>query len=150
MSAHAQDGTHLSFREGFTLIELMLVVAIIGVVSSIALPKFANIVIKSKEAAVKGQLGAFRSALSIYYSNNEGVFPLSAANLSHALTEGGTYLNEVPNVEIPPPANRANTNLITGMMADNGRWFYSGAPAGHVALCCQTHTSLEGRIWSRW
>jgi general secretion pathway protein G len=137
-------------EKGFTLIELMLVVAIVGVLSSIALPRFAKIVLKSKEAAVKGQLGAFRSAISIYYSNNEGVFPTSAATLSNTLTRGGKYFKTIPSVQIPPPANHLNTNLITGTMADNGRWFYSGSSTGHVAICCRTHFSLDGKRWSQW
>ncbi|HNG46017.1 MAG TPA: prepilin-type N-terminal cleavage/methylation domain-containing protein, partial [Elusimicrobiota bacterium] len=64
-------------KNGFTLIELMLVVAIIGLLAAIAIPKFANLVVKSREAAMKGQLGAIRSALSIYYSDNEGFYPPS-------------------------------------------------------------------------
>ncbi|MBK7546276.1 MAG: prepilin-type N-terminal cleavage/methylation domain-containing protein [Elusimicrobia bacterium] len=63
---------------GFTLIELMLVVAIIGLLASIAIPKFGKLIIRSKEAAVKGKLGSLRSAISIYYAENEGEFPTNA------------------------------------------------------------------------
>jgi prepilin-type N-terminal cleavage/methylation domain-containing protein len=61
---------------GFTLIELMLVVAIVGLLVAIALPKFSNLIDKSREAAAKGNIGALRSALSIYYADNEGIYPL--------------------------------------------------------------------------
>ncbi|HND64395.1 MAG TPA: prepilin-type N-terminal cleavage/methylation domain-containing protein, partial [Elusimicrobiota bacterium] len=64
--------THIHRRSGFTLIELMLVVAIIGLLAAIAVPKFANLVIKAKEASTRGKLGTVRSALSIYYADNEG------------------------------------------------------------------------------
>jgi prepilin-type N-terminal cleavage/methylation domain-containing protein len=51
---------------GFTLIELMLVVAIIGLLAAIALPKFADLVRKAREAALRGKTGAIRSAISNY------------------------------------------------------------------------------------
>lgn len=62
-------------NRGFTLIELMLAVAIIGLLSAIAVPKFGNLIDKAREASLKGQLGSLRSALSLYYADNEGIFP---------------------------------------------------------------------------
>ena len=86
-------------NKGFTLIELMIVVAIIGVLAAIAIPQFANLIDKSKEGATKGSLGAIRSALSIYYGDTEGTYPLDAAALT-SLTTANKYLKQVPSAQI--------------------------------------------------
>ena len=80
---------NLKKSKGFTLIELMIVVAIIGILAAVAIPKFADLVTRSKEASIKGSLGAVRSAVSIYYSDTEGDFP---TNLLTGLTLGARYL----------------------------------------------------------
>ncbi len=69
-------------KKGFTLIELMIVVAIIGILAAIAIPKFAELIRKSNEGASKGNLGAIRSALSIYYGDLEGTYPANVGALT--------------------------------------------------------------------
>lgn len=81
--------------KGFTLIELMIVVAIIGILAAVAIPKFADLVTKSREASVRGNLGAVRSALSIYYGDQEGFYP---SNLFVGLTTGARYMPQVGGV----------------------------------------------------
>jgi prepilin-type N-terminal cleavage/methylation domain-containing protein len=144
---------------GFTLIELMLIVAIIGLLAAIALPKFANLVVKAKEAALKGQLGAIRSALSIYYCDTEGLLP-KHPSVQSVLTSGGKYLEEFPIPEIPAgnhqrPASvgqsvkyEALGSLITDDNIGNANgWFYTNQ---RTMLVHCLHTDTRSTTWSRW
>lgn len=151
-------GPKLFKTRGFTLIELMLVVAIIGLLAAIGTPKFANLVVKTKEAAIKGQLGTIRSALSIYYSDNEGIYP--SANygaLRTSLTTGGKYLDEIEVVSIPTvPGHRGHPNFNAGSVGDvffgnagsGGEWAYL-LPSRSVVVNC-THADSMGTTWSLW
>lgn len=70
----------------------MIVVGIIGILASVALPKYADMVRKSKEARTKGNLGGIRSAISIYYSDNDGNYPEQLEILALARK----YIHEIP------------------------------------------------------
>jgi MSHA pilin protein MshA len=56
-------------EKGFTLIELVIIIVVLGILASVAIPKYRSIVAESREAAARGALGAMRSGVSIYYAN---------------------------------------------------------------------------------
>jgi len=57
-----------SSEKGFTLIELMIVVAIIGILAAIAIPNFMNYQCKAKQSEAKVNLGNIRTAEEAYYA----------------------------------------------------------------------------------
>lgn len=56
-------------QRGFTLVELVIIIVILGLIGAVAIPKYYNMVTKAKESAAKGALGGMRSAISIFYAN---------------------------------------------------------------------------------
>ena len=138
-------------KKGFTLIELMIVVAIIGILAAIAIPKFAELIRKSSEGASKGNLGALRSALSIYYGDMEGQYPSTV----NALTVGGKYLTVLPTAKAPNWHSDSSAVILlsAGALGDVGGWNYNdvstNANIGNVLVSC-THTDTKGSIWSAY
>ncbi len=61
-------------KNGFTLIELMVVITIIGLLSSIAMPRFVEIINSAKVANVQGNLSSMRTAIGMY-SVKTGEYP---------------------------------------------------------------------------
>jgi type IV pilus assembly protein PilA len=57
-------------RKGFTLIELMIVVAIIGILAAIAIPNFLRFQAKSKQSEAKTNLGGIFTAMTAYFGEN--------------------------------------------------------------------------------
>jgi prepilin-type N-terminal cleavage/methylation domain-containing protein len=85
-------------KQGFTLIELMIVVAIIGILAAVAIPKFADMMEKSREGATKGNIGAIKSAITIYYGDQSGTWPSSIDPSVN--TVFSQYLDRVPAVKV--------------------------------------------------
>ena len=62
-------------KNGFTLVELVLVVTILGILAALVIPTFQNHVTTSREAAAKSNLGTMRSQIELYKMQHAGVPP---------------------------------------------------------------------------
>ncbi|MEM7166056.1 MAG: type II secretion system protein [Planctomycetota bacterium] len=76
---------------GFTLIELVMVIVIIGVLSAIIVPNFLDYVGRSEAATTKANLAVLRNAIQTFRSENSGSWP--AADLSNLAP---TYIAVIP------------------------------------------------------
>jgi prepilin-type N-terminal cleavage/methylation domain-containing protein len=64
-----------SMKKAFSLVELMIVVAVIGILAAIALPRYQDYSRQAKEAAARQNLLTIRSAIELYASQHNGIPP---------------------------------------------------------------------------
>lgn len=119
---------------GFTLVELMVVMAIIALLLSLALPRYFNHLERARETILRQDLAVMRDAIDKYHGDR-GRYPDSLEALVSA-----RYLRSLP---VDPITERADTWQIIAPSGDDAGAVYdvrSGAPG----------TAVDGSPYAEW
>ena len=129
-----------TMKKGFSLAELMIVVAILGIMAAIVVPQFQSQSTQAKEAVTKDNLRILRSAIELYTVQHRGIppgyqdnnpqnSPSSTVFLTHLMVNG-TYIRKMPE---NPFNNLGNIRMIGNSEsfpqdpADGFGWIYQPA-----------------------
>ena len=137
---------NLKKQQGFTLIELMIVIAIIAILAAIALPAYQDYLIRAQVSEAAVLLDGTKTSTTEYFENT-GVFPPSnlSAGLASAASINGTYVASVTTVSGLTTAvmgNKANAAVTGGTLELSA---ITAAGAGSVQYKCKAGTGIADR-----
>ena len=136
---------------GFTLIELVVVIVILGILASQAIPTYLSLVDDAKKASAKANLGALRSSVTIYYAYKATPMGGESATWPSItlLTDNSTVLNgQVP--DNPYDTDATKNNVVTGtsrgvVSGTAGGWGY--IPTSGILWINTSTTGVTENAW---
>lgn len=123
---------------GFTLLEMIAVVAMIGILVSIALPNYKTAILQSREAVLKEDLFRFRDVIDQYFAD-KGKYP---ASLDVLVEEG--YLRKVP---ADPMTGAADWEVVLSEADPDNP---SETPGVYDVKSASTANSQTGTPYNEW
>ncbi len=117
-------------QSGFTLIELVMIIVILGILAAVAIPKYQDLSSEAKDAAARSSLGSLRSGITIFYANEAvkngtAVWP----TISELETSGTVMAQALPKNPYQLSGN-APDSVVTGVtkgviVGTRGGWAYN-------------------------
>ena len=132
-----------TMQKGFTLIELMIVVAIIGILAAIAIPAYTDYTARAKVTEAVGALASAKTSVSEFFTS-QGVMPSSADAAGINTAPAGDYVSAVGYTRVDDTHATVDATLANINTAANGTKFQLNAvgdTAAGVTWSCSTPSS---------
>jgi type IV pilus assembly protein PilA len=132
-------------QQGFTLIELMIVVAIIGILAAIAIPAYQDYTIRAQVSEGASLADPIKTALGDFY-NNRGYFPANAgsAGLANSLSIVGKYVVSVDGTATPGKIKVTYGGGYANSKINNSILAYSAFTVGQATITWNCKSSATG------
>lgn len=127
--------------KGFTLVEILIVVVILGILAAIVIPQFTSASESAKASSLESQLQTIRSQLELYQIQHNGDYPTALQMWVNLLTEtevdgsaGDSSGNEFGPYLQQPPTNSFELSSTIGVAGAGVGWVYTEATGAIMAV----------------
>lgn len=123
-------------RKAFTLIELLIVIAVISILIGIAMPRFKGMQDEGNIAKAKGELRTLKTAVESYYIHNSNAYPSGLSSLTSATPN---IVSSIPN----DPFTNTTYSYTRGGTNNKFYIIYSVGPGGNGSAAISSDTVSE-------
>ena len=150
-----QRGFKLRYRRAFTLVELLIVVIIIAVLAAIAIQKFSNSSLRSREAALRAELKTLRNAEELIRGDT-GCYPASFDAFTSTtapatcIQPDGTVITMPAGAWRGPYVSNVGPNPVDGHTPGYTLTTSAGGNPVLGAIKADSGTAIDGSDYSSW